>query len=394
MPTPPELELLLACAGPAPDSGSLSRIRRLLAGPLDWEFLLRSACWHGLVPFLHHNLSPHFAEAVPAHVAEQLRLDFESVARANLALTAELLRILALFEAHSIIAIPLKGPALAAFLYANVAFRQSVDLDILVAPQHLPAAKQLLLSEGYQMALRLNPAQESVHLQNDCNYAFVSLDGRCPIEIHWQIVPRYFSVAFETASFWRRLGSVSLGQKSVPMFSPEDLLLVLSVHGTKHCWERLSWICDVAALIRRCPELDWDLAARRAQELGAARILRLGLYLAHHLLEVELPPQAVKAITADRALQPLGQEVLRSLANIGLKEPGIRERGWFFLRTRERWSDRIRYVLRFAWTPTPGDWSFVTLPDRLFALYPILRMVRLAGKYGFGSWRRPGRERR
>jgi hypothetical protein len=118
--------------------------------------------------------------------------------------------------------------------------------------------------------------------------------------------------------------------------------------------------------------------------VAAARILRLGLFLAHHLLNAALPPTVMNAIAADTALDPLGQEVVRSLANAGFTEPGIRQRSWFFLRTRERWSDRLRYVLRFAWTPTPGDWSFVALPSGLTGLYPILRMVRLAGKYGLG----------
>jgi hypothetical protein len=394
MPIRPELELLLACCSSSLDAGSTTGVRRLLEGKIDWNFLLRAAQWHGLTPLLHQNLYTHFADALPGDPAERLRLGFEGAARTNLALTAELLRILERFEAAGIVGIPLKGPALAAYLHGNVALRQSVDLDILVAPQDVPVARQLLLAEGYEMALRLNPAQESAHLQSDCNLAFVGRDGTYVVELHWQIAPRYFSVSLDTAAFWTRLGSVVLGQRSVPMLSPEDLLLVLCVHGAKHSWERLAWISDVAALIRRCPELDWELAARRAQDVAAARILRLGLFLAHHLLNAALPTTVMNAIAADTALDPLGREVVRSLANAGFTEPGIRERSWFFLRTRERWSDRLRYVLRFAWTPTPGDWSFVALPSGLTGLYPILRMVRLAGKYGLGIWQHSQQEPR
>ena len=393
MPNRPELELLSACSSSSLDAGSLSRIRRLLDGTMDWDFLLRAAQWHGLTPLLHHNLHT-LSDAVPVDVAERLRLGFEGAARTNLALTAELLRILERFEANSIIAIPLKGPALAAYLHGNVALRQSIDLDILVAPQDVPVARQLLLAEGYEMTLRLNRAQESAHLRSDCNLAFVGRDRTCVVELHWQIVPRYYAVPLDTAAFWTRLGSVVLGQRSVPMLSPEDLLLVLCIHGTKHSWERLSWVGDVAALIRRCREMDWELAVHRAQEVGAARILRLGSFLANHLLGAALPPMMTNAIAADAVLDPLGQEVLHNLANIGFTEPGIRQRSRFFLRTRERWSDRFRYVLRFAWTPTPGDWSFVALPNALTGLYPILRVVRLAGKYGLGIWQHSEQEPR
>jgi hypothetical protein len=48
---------------------------------------------------------------------------------------------------------------------------------------------------------------------------------------------------------------------------PEDMLLFLCVHGGKHQWTRLAWICDVAEFIRE------------AQEEGLHVILRPGPYI-------------------------------------------------------------------------------------------------------------------
>jgi hypothetical protein len=53
----------------------------------------------------------------------------------------------------------------------------------------------------------------------------------------------------------------------------------------------------------------------------------------------------------------------------------------FHARVRERWRDRVRGVLPGLFTPGPGDWETVPLPDSLFFLYRLLRPIRLALKY-------------
>jgi hypothetical protein len=58
------------------------------------------------------------------------------------------------------------------------------------------------------------------------------------------------------------------------------------------------------------------------------------------------------------------------------------------LRLRERWRDRLRFLWRLASTPGPGEWSAVRLPDRLFPLYWLVRVFRLAARVL--RWARPG----
>jgi hypothetical protein len=53
--------------------------------------------------------------------------------------------------------------------------------------------------------------------------------------------------------------------------SLENLLLVRCAHGSKHLWERLGWICDVAELIRvRKEKSDWEKVNKeQATALGS-----------------------------------------------------------------------------------------------------------------------------
>jgi len=54
----------------------------------------------------------------------------------------------------------------------------------------------------------------------------------------------------------------------------------------------------------------------------------------------------------------------------------------FYWRVRERRCDRVRGFARALFTPNAADWQLVRLPDRLYALYYLIRPLRLVAKYG------------
>jgi hypothetical protein len=72
--------------------------------------------------------------------------------------------------------------------------------------------------------------------------------------------------------------------------------VILCVHGTKHVWERLGWICDVAELIRAHPAMDWQRVMALAKSSKSLRMVQLGLFLAHTVLQAELPEHVWKKL--------------------------------------------------------------------------------------------------
>ena len=220
----PEGELLLCCARICEDSDRDACIRALLGKEIDWSYLLSTALPHGMMPLLYWHLNATCPDAVPKAAMEQLREHFRDNARRNLFLTGELLRLLNLFEAQGITAIPYKGPALAASVYGNIALRNFSDLDVLVHRQVVPRSKELLISSGYQPAHQLTNAQEAAFLRYECDRPFTRDDGASIVELHWEIMPRRLSFPLDTELLWERLVSISLGGKVVPTLSPEDLL--------------------------------------------------------------------------------------------------------------------------------------------------------------------------
>lgn len=377
----PEAELMVACARARMDPGNADRIRGLCRRGLDWESLLRMAAHHGMTPLLYWHLHRIGPEGVPEVVLDRLRHAFRHHAGRALFLTGELLQVLDLFEGHGVEAIPFKGPVLAAWLYKNLALRPFSDLDILIRPSDVPKARELLIARGYRPQLDLKPLQERAYRRSWCEYVFLGGDGQV-VELHWRLAPRYFSFPLDLERMGERLETVSLGGRKVRTFSPEDWLWVLCGHGTKHLWERLLWISDVAELVRLHPGMDWQRVLSQARALGTERMILLGLYLVEDLLEIDLPEAISRRVQADPAVQALGTSVRARLFREAARPPVTFSTALFHIRARERLRDRVRYCVGMAVTLSPGDLTFLSLPSLLFPCYYILRPLRLIGKYG------------
>src|SRR6185436_2615975 len=113
---------------------------------------------------------------------------------------------------------------------------------------------------------------------------------------------------------WQDLITLDLNGTQVKTFSAEDLLFSLCIHGSRHLWERLAWICDVAELIKRHP-IDWTTLLKRACAADCERIFLLGPYLAERLLDARLPNEIKQRCASDPRLAPLADNVIEHLFN-------------------------------------------------------------------------------
>jgi hypothetical protein len=337
---------------------------------------------HGLMPLLYRNLKSACQDAVPKAILERLRDQYRANTMRNLLLTGELLKVLNLFEANDIPAIPYKGPTLAASVYGDLALRQFVDLDILVHKRDVRKAKSLLVSRGYQNPYHFSPVQKVAYLQSDSGCLFNRNDSKVIVELEWEITPRGFPFCLDLEPFWERLEWASFEGRRIQAFSPEDLLLVLCMHGAKHCWERLSLACDLAELIRVRNGVDWGRVMERAKTLNCERMFLLGLSLANDLLKVPLPDEVLQKVQVNPMVKSLTSYVRQRLAGEASDPLGAFALSLFYLKVSERFKDRAGYCFRLAFTPTISDWEFLHLPSFLDFLYYLIHPIRLVAKYG------------
>jgi len=351
-----EVRLLLACARTHIDSAIAQEIRSLLGGDIDWPYVTRIALQHKLGPLLYWNLNAICPDAVPRPVLSHMRRQFYAILQQSQRLIDELLDLLELLRAHGVEAIPLKGPALTAAIYQNPALRLSSDLDILVHRRAVPQAVALLHARGYRQALKHGPAWETITLPFRHAHSFANAAGTLNVDLHWKLSQSYFACRLDAAQLWPQLAPVRLNGETIQSLGPEQLLLILCMHGARHTWSRLAWICDVAELLLAYPRLPWPSLLRQAHDLRGSRMLLLALYLAHTLLGASLPEAIAARIEADPAVHTLAEQVTNRLFD--------QEHGWtemqqalFYLHVREDWRDRLQYgpeLLRIAVTLLAG----------------------------------------
>ena len=283
----PEWSLLLAAISPDQRERDLNRIRPLLDQPLDWNATLRLADQHGITSLLYQNLAP-LHDVVPPAVLASLRQSYERNIHKSLFLTRELIRILNCLDGLAIDVIPYKGVVLAEVYYGDMALRQSGDMDLFVRREDVTRIKRAVRALGYTPRVLSPDDAEHDYIDSGYECTFDSAAGINLLELQWALQPRFYAVDFDMDGLFERAVTVSVADRYVKTPSPEDLVLILSVHAAKHVWGRLIWLCDIAQIIKR-ENLDWDWIQSQSQELGIKRILHITLLLMHRFLATPMP---------------------------------------------------------------------------------------------------------
>jgi Uncharacterised nucleotidyltransferase len=376
----PEFDLLAALCTTAWSSQAGGRSERLFQSGVNWEKLLGMAELHGLTPLLleHVEVSP---EHVPAENLDALRSTYRQNAYRALWFAHELGRILESLYSAGIEALAHKGPALSVKLYGDVTRRQFHDLDLLIGASDVSRATSVLDGMGYECGVDLDPLEEKAHLESGYERVFHSSHGKNLLELQWRILPHFYAIDFDMKQLFARSQEIKIGSQVCKMISDEDLLLALCVHAAKHVWTQMSWLRDITQLAK-IRDLDWGFIEREAERLGIRRIVAVNFWLADRLFGCGLPAcferwrdgEATFALTTEisEIMQAGGPYQTESFAYFHL-----------MMRLRERRRDRARLLWRLASTPGIGEWKSVRLPSRLFPMYSLVRVGRLARRLAF-----------
>ena len=378
-PVTPEWEMLLAAASPADATATMSR---LIGHPFDWVLFERLAETHGLLPMAASKLG--VLPGIPNAMTAELHKICQENARRSLWFAGELFSIIETLSAAGVLAIPYKGPTLAATAQGDLVLRQFHDLDILILRKDWARSKKALIDAGFSPKLDLTAREEKAYLESACDFTFHHPPVKNVLEIHWDLVPNFYSVQIPLDHLAARAKAVELCGRAIPSLAPEDLLLCLMVHGAKHAWSRLCWLSDIAYLIQRV-EIDWKTVRRRAERWRIARITRIGLFLTRWMLGAEIP-QAVEAwMQQDAETAVLAETLSHNMFHDCKILTESLAYFWLFARQREDVRDRVRLFARLATTSTLSEWRSVRLPEPLFPLYGAVRAWRLGQRFVRGG---------
>lgn len=377
----PEDQLLICIARRDLDDSTARAIRELLGrDALDWEYVSATATSHGVAALLAHHLRSANCESVPRSVLLRLQSENQQNSEFCLWLAGELAKIAAVMQKAEIPCISFKGPTLSITAYGDLGLRQFTDLDLFIHTHDVARAKEVLARHGFKPVRKLSSSREAALLRFDSACAFGN-DQQVLLDVHWRFSPVYFSLPLETDDLWRRLETVNIGTQKLFTLSAEDLLIVLCCHGFTHQWERLVWVCDVATLIGRRENLDWDYLFLNVERLGVLRIVLAGLGLASEL-GASLPPHVRDRLERDGAASRYAEELMTQFFTPQKNHLSLFEWLTRQLRMRERTRDKFTSLLRMMLTPRDYDWMSASVPPSLSSLYYLIRPIRMARTRG------------
>lgn len=356
-------------------------MRSAAASPVDWTLVARIAERHRVEGLVWNALRGAGAE-VPAEAGERMRAAAGRIARQNLVLTAESLRLAARLDEAGIRHLFVKGVALGALVYGSVGPKMGWDIDLLVPLAAVEPAAALLEAAGYRLQLpagvraRATLARFHRHWKES---VWKSADGSLTVELHTRLSDNPMLLPEVGPDSPCQRVEVAKG-RFLPTLGTDELFAYLSVHGASSAWFRLKWIADVAALLAAAPPEEIERLYRRSQALGAGRAAAQALLLCRRLFGTALPPALAAELEADRTNRWLLAIALEKLAGRSLAAE-LHE---------IRFGTAAIHLMQFGLLPglkfklaelgrqlvSPEDRVAVPLPRGLGFLYPLVALAR------------------
>jgi putative nucleotidyltransferase-like protein len=348
---------------------------------VDWPYVLRAADRQGVAPLLHDWLTRHPEVAVDKAWADHLHHAYWTNYFRNKVLLSELRRVCDAAAAAGIDLMPLKGASLATDYYPSPALRPLSDLDLLVRPHQIAGLSRVLRELHYQESETPPSYIEARRLHDQSReHCWTAAHDRLDVLIECRTAPLELAVGRLTdlddaltaslrqhaADTWIRAAAVSDPASVGLRMSPEDLLLHVTTHlAAKHLDFRLIWLHDVARIVMRARDFDWQYFARTTAHFRVAAAVSTALEAAARWIDAPLETEPLRLVRAELrtrsivALEHLEYQRLSAhVASLGDRDltaagPSVWPLGSALSRV-SGWRPRLR-VLRW-----------VALPDRAY----------------------------
>jgi hypothetical protein len=349
---------------------------------MDWDVLFRLGEDHNVLGLVGLRLQKLDFASVPADARDKFHARIRAQNLFALSMTAELFQILDDFAPARIEPILIKGPVLSLLAYGDSAVRTYVDLDLIVRQRDILTARQHMLALGFEADVPETAIRAG---KVPGEYFFIRPDTQRIVELHSEPTFRYYPRPMPIDDLYLRSRTVLLDGRSVLALSLEDELLLNCIHGAKHFWERLVWVADIASVVANNAEMDWQKAWQVAQEVGAERMLLVGLQLAVETLRIQLPLEMSARISQDPLVPGLSRQISGWLPMAGNASISLPARAIFRARMGGGGLTGALYLSRLSFSPTEEDWVEGSESSGFWLWDALRRPFRLIRKYGQGG---------
>ena len=367
------ISLILECCKITQD---ITKIKELIPSINNWDDFIDISYAHGVFPLIYRTLK-NFADIISLDVLNEMKLYNMNIVKQNMLMTAELIKVMNILEENGIEAIAFKGPTLSQMAYGNITRRQYADLDILIEDKDKTKAINLLTSLHYQPEIILKENTKRSFYKDVNVIGFDNTHNNIYVEIHWGLISKNYAIDFSSLDLFKSR-TITINQKSINLLSEENNLIYLAVHGSKHFFERVSWICDIDRSIRTDTSLDWNLLLKKAQKIEVLKILLVSLCISKRLFNTPLDIKVIKLIEADSSIEKIASEIL-DMQTVNTQRSS--KNFFLLLNMKDSFYKKMEFSVKAFTSTKYPDYEFYQLPSYLNFLYLFLRPIRLFIKY-------------
>ena len=307
----------------------------------DWQEVVNFTTSHSLFPAFYDRLVRMKISHVPDGILSHLKGMYLLNLKRNMFLEDELFKVLDYLKSCNIPAIPLKGTALAGYIYKNIALRQApCDMDILVPEDKLEEAEKSLENLGYCFLYEAHFNEVEQKLKN-MGYSFehnqymidilhkyrseVSLKKELHgfnlhIDLHWTFMDKFINI--DIKDFWKQVKEINLDGHRILIPSLEDLFFHLIIATiARYDFVSIKYIYDVHKLIIvHGKDINWSKFLDKVKKNRLNHLLYFTLLISEELFKTSIPEDVLKELKP----YPLKEKLLKKWINkdIILKEGG------------------------------------------------------------------------
>jgi len=268
---------------------------------------------------------------------EKWQESFDEVEKRITNLMNELERVAVKLDAYHIPIVALKNAGITKGIYKNMACSPMGDIDLLIETDHFHKAHEIIMEElGYTFKFRSEYEHEDIEeaFRGGGTEYYQDINGyKVWLELQWRpIAGRWIQPENEPNGNELVKRSYQIDNSKVRVLSPEDNLLQVALHTTKHSYVRAPGFrlhSDVDRIVR-FTNIDWDKFVKQVKESQLKTSVYFSLCFAKSLLNTPIP---------ENVLESLKPNVLRgSMIRYFIKKADI------FNQKKQKFS-RLGYIL-------------------------------------------------
>jgi len=333
----------------------------------------------GLLPIVYKKL-----KSLPIdnrYLLSRLKQAYLHIVQKNMLFATQLTELTTLLEENGIDVISIKGVTLAQLAYGDITLRQFGDIDILVRESQLQRADKILRDHGYHSLYGDKILSSDICLERLIDISYIKQERL--LELHWRLLESKHNGDIALNQPFDSTQPIDIYSTLLYTLSNEPLLIYITLHGAKHAWSRIGWICDIDRLIRT-NDIKWQRCVDIARESKIERAFYVGLQISHHLYDTPLPSEILMTIERMK-ISEMTLSTIDRFDRYIIEKPPMKRREIFMyqLGLFESRREQIFFLIETIFAISPADCIRFTIPNRWRFLYIFMRPYRIVMKVLF-----------